>query len=166
MSCGLDELDPVNNPIHALRLEFGDTDEYDFILSDQSYQMFINQYPSARIRSKMIGMAIGAKLAQEGFRQRVGQEEAYLGERFANYMKWLKDKLTNPMLSGNVPKVYVGGIYRDTMAELETRMDLIQSTFYKGQGFRSPEWMTHREYYRNNVVDPEELKCYENDLGL
>ena len=32
--------DPTNNPIHALRLEFGDVDEYDYILTDESYQYY------------------------------------------------------------------------------------------------------------------------------
>ncbi|HCA4016359.1 TPA: hypothetical protein MPW60_003075, partial [Listeria monocytogenes] len=78
--------DPTNNPIHALRLEFGDVDEYDYILTDESYQYYLNKYPlSPKTVSKYVGNAILAKLAKDGFRQRVGQEEAFLGERYKNY---------------------------------------------------------------------------------
>lgn len=166
MSCMYDELDPINNPIHALRLEFGDVDEYDYILSDQSYQYFIDKYPSSRVRSKYLGMAIRARFASEGYRQRVGQEEAYLGERYKNYTEWLKDKITNPMLNGNVPKVYVGGVVRETVADYETRMDLIDAVFYRGQGFRQPDWTTYRQFNCNTVNDPEELKTYQHDIGI
>ena len=31
---GITDFDPANNPIHSYRLEYGDMDEYDFILSD------------------------------------------------------------------------------------------------------------------------------------
>ena len=83
--------DPTNNPIHALRLEFGDVDEYDYILTDESYQYYLNKYPlSPKTVSKYVGNAILAKLAKDGFRQRVGQEEAFLGERYKNYLDWLK----------------------------------------------------------------------------
>ena len=100
--------DPTNNPIHALRLEFGDVDEYDYILTDESYQYYLNKYPlSPKTVSKYVGNAILAKLAKDGFRQRVGQEEAFLGERYKNYLDWLKQKVSNPLLSGAVPAVYV-----------------------------------------------------------
>lgn len=67
-------LDPLNNPIDALRLEFGDTDEFDQILTDESYQYFIDKYgKSKRALSRHIGMCIRAVFAKEGFRQRVGQ---------------------------------------------------------------------------------------------
>lgn len=154
------DLDPINNPIDALRLEFGDTDEYDYILSDQSYQYFINTYGnSPTLLRKRLGMAILAVFAKEGFRQRVGQEEAYLGERYRNYREWLKDKVTNPMLSGNIPKVYVGGVVRETVAEYENRLDLIDSYFYRGQGFRMPDWKYKREFFLNTVTEPEEDSC-------
>lgn len=108
------DFDPINNPIHALRLEYGDLDEYDYILSDQSYDFYINKYPqSPTMANKSIGMAILAKFAREGYRQRVGQEEAYLGERYKNYLDWLKQKIMNPALSGRLPAVYVGGVFMD-----------------------------------------------------
>jgi len=159
-----DDFEPVNNPIHALRLEFGDTDEMDYILSDQSYQYFINTFTSPRVLRKKLGWAILGKFATEGYRQRVGQEEAYLGERYTNYREWLKEKVTNPMVSGNLPKVYVGGVDRETVADYETRMDLIDSTFYKGQRIDRPDWKNYRKFERCTTLDPEEKKNF--DCGL
>lgn len=125
--------DPANNMIHALRLEYGDVDEYDYILSDQSYQYFIDMYPdSYEMASKKVGMAIAANFARNGYRQRVGQEEAYLGERYKNYLDWLKQKITNPMLSGRVPAVYVGGVFVDRIEYYDNNPDLVPSQFFRG----------------------------------
>ena len=139
------DFDPLNNPIHALRLEYGDIDEYDYILSDQSYQYFIDKYPdSANMVSKSIGMTIAANFARNGFRQRVGQEEAYLGERYKNYLDWLKQKVSNPSLSGIVPAVYIGGVFIDTVAYLDRNPELIEAQFYRGQQRGLPTWYDNR----------------------
>lgn len=152
-----EELDPINNPIHALRLEFGDLD-LDFpILSDQSYQYIIDTYKSPRVLRKHLGMTLAAQFARQGFRQRVGQEDAYYGERYKNYMDWLNKKLSNPFLSGNIPLVYVGGVVRETVADYETRLDLIDSTFYRGQTAQKPDFLHHRKFTRCGVIEPEEM---------
>ena len=151
--------DPINNPIDALRLEFGDTDEYDQVLTDESYQYFINKYgDSPRNLRKQLGGAILAKFAKEGYRQRVGQEDAYKGERYKNYFDWLRNKIEKPFLSGNLPAVYIAGVDRMTVAEYETRMDLIDSVFYRGQTARKPDWKSYRYFYPRTVVEPEEIK--------
>lgn len=139
------DFDPVNNPIHAMRLEYGDVDEYDYILSDQSYQYYLEKYPNSLLMaSKYIGMAILAKFAREGFRQRVGQEEAYLGERYKNYLDWLKQKSTNPALSGRVPVVYVGGVLVETVEYYENNPDFVDSTFFRGEHLNKPYWLNKR----------------------
>lgn len=140
-----DDFDPLSNPIHALRLEFGDLDKYDYILSDQSYQYYLDKYPdSPNIASKNVGMAILARFAREGYRQRVGQEEAYQGERYKNYLDWLKQKISNPALSGRVPAVYVGGVLRDTVEFYETNPEFMSSTFYRGQQEGVPKYLEDR----------------------
>ena len=137
--------DPTNNPIHALRLEFGDVDEYDYILTDESYQYYLNKYPlSPKTVSKYVGNAILAKLAKDGFRQRVGQEEAFLGERYKNYLDWLKQKVSNPLLTGAAPAVYVGGVFRDVVEWYENHPYLIDSVFYRGQHSGVPGWVSKR----------------------
>lgn len=140
------DFDPINNPIHALRLEFGDIDEYDYILSDESYQYFINKYAltSPTVISRSIGNAILAKLAKDGFRQRVGQEEAFLSERYKNYLDWIKQKVSNPLLSGVVPAVYVGGVFRDVVEYYENHPNLVDSMFYRGQHSGIPYWLSKR----------------------
>ena len=128
------DFDPTNNPIHALRLEYGDVDEYDYILSDESYQYYINMYPlSPKMVSKSVGNAILARFAREGYRQRVGQEEAYLGERYKNYLDWIKQKLTNPSLSGRIPSVYVGGVFLDYVEFFDNHPNMVSSQFFRGQ---------------------------------
>lgn len=130
---GITDFDPANNPIHAYRLEYGDMDEYDFILSDESYQYFINKFPDKPdVASKNIGMAILAKFARDGFRQRVGQEEAYLGERYKNYLDWLKQRISNPSLLGRAPVVYVGGVFIEAVEYYDTNPEFVPSQFYRG----------------------------------
>lgn len=139
------DFDPINNPIHALRLEYGDLDEYDYILTDQSYSYFLLKYPdSPTVANKNIGMAILAKFAREGYRQRVGQEEAYLGERYKNYLDWIKQKIANPSLSGRVPAVYVGGVNREIIEYYENNPELVDSTFFRGQQQNKPSWLYKR----------------------
>lgn len=147
------DFDPTNNPIHALRLEYGDLDEYDYILTDQSYQYFIDKYPlSPTVANKNIGMAILAKFAREGYRQRVGQEEAYLGERYKNYLDWIKQKIANPSLSGRVPAVYVGGVNREIIEKYENDLEFVDSTFFRGQQADRPSWLYKR--YMNRLPTP------------
>lgn len=139
------EFNPLENEIDLLRLEFGDLDEFNQILSDESYQALLNKYKdSPRLARIMIANSILAKFASEGFRQRVFNEDAYLGERYKNYLDFLKQKVSNPFLNGVVPKVYVGGIYRDDVAEYERRLDLIDRVFYQGQHARRPSWNNYR----------------------
>ena len=141
--------DPTNNPIHALRLEFGDVDEYDYILTDESYQYYLNKYPlSPKTVSKYVGNAILAKLAKDGFRQRVGQEEAYLGERYKNYLDWLKQRISNPSLLGRAPVVYVGGVFIEAVDYYENNPELVDSVFFRGQHSERPEWLHKRNTSR------------------
>ena len=133
--------DPQNNPVDALRLEFGDMDEYDYILSDESYQYFLNKYSdSPATVSRCVGNAILAKMAKDGFRQRVGQEEAFFSERYKNYLEWLKQKVSNPLLSGMAPAVFVGGVLRDSVEWYDTHPHLMDSVFYRGQHSGKHDW--------------------------
>ena len=159
MSENITNFDPSNNPIHALRLEFGDLDEYNYILSDESYQYFIDKYGSSpTLLRRNLGNSLLATYASEGYRQRVGQEEAYLGERYENYKDWLINKITNPFLSGTIPAVYVGGVARESVDEYENRLDLIDSTFYRGQHARRPDWLNKRIARRTGTREEEEQK--------
>ena len=138
--------DPVNNPVHAIRLEYGDLDEYDYILSDKSYLYYISKFPnSPAVASKSIGMAILAKFAREGYRQRVGQEEAYFSERYKNYLDWLKQKIMNPSLSGRVPTVYVGGVFMDAVEYYDRNPELVPSQFFRGQQSNTKTYLERRK---------------------
>ena len=138
--------DPVNNPVHAIRLEYGDLDEYDYILSDKSYLYYIDKFHnSPAVASKSIGMAILAKFAREGYRQRVGQEEAYFSERYKNYLDWLKQKIMNPSLSGRVPTVYVGGVFMDAVEYYDRNPELVPSQFFRGQQSNTKTYLERRK---------------------
>lgn len=146
------DFDPLNNPIHALRLEYGDVDEYDYILSDQSYEYYLQKYPeSLRMASKSVGMAILAKFAREGYRQRVGQEEAYLSERYKNYLDWLKQKITNPALSGRIPSVYVGGVFLDCVEYYDNHPNMVSSQFFRGQNSGTKTYLEERQGFRRII---------------
>ena len=147
--------DPINNPIDALRLEFGDIDECESWLSDETYQYFIDTYQAKPKELKRhIGMSILAYLSRDT-RERSGQEERYGSEAFANYLKWLQLKIKDPSIS-NTPSVYVGGVKRNDVIYYETNPDLIDSTFYKGQQSGRPSSRRKRMYTPVGVIEPEE----------
>lgn len=145
------DFDPINNPVHALRLEYGDVDEYDYILSDQSYEYYLLKYPnSPHVASRNIGLAIAANFAKNGYRQRVGQEEAYLAERYKNYMDWLKQKISNPTLSGRVPAVYIGGVFLDAVEYYDKNPELVSPQFFRGQ-HRETNPCLDRKFLRETI---------------
>lgn len=147
------DFDPINNPIHALRLEYGDVDEYDYILSDQSYLYYLQKYPNSPVMAnKSVGMAILAKFAREGYRQRVGQEEAYLGERYKNYLDWIKQKITNPSLSGRLPMVYVGGVFLDYVEFYDKHPNMVASQFFRGQHRDTKTYLDERNDLRSRRI--------------
>lgn len=147
--------DPSNNPIDALRLEFGDIDECESYLSDETYQYFIDTYGTKpKDIRRHIGMSILAYLSRNT-RERAGQEERYGSEAFSNYLKWLQLKIKDPSMVSS-PSVYVGGTNRDQVAIYETDPELIDSTFYLGQQAKKPNWKYKRRFLKNTVVEPEE----------
>lgn len=161
------DFDPVNNPIHALRMEYGDLDIYDYILPDASYQYFIDKFPDNPYAvSKKVGMTILAQFAKNGFRQRVGQEEAYHGERYKSYLDFLKRKAAGGILNGDPPPViYIGGVLRDTIDLYESDPELIDSVFYHGQHTRTPRWLNKRVVGARNTIEYEERSRLDGVLG-
>lgn len=144
------------DPIFELRIEFGDTDEYNWIFTDEEYQFFLDKYENPKTLRKHLANSILAKFAINGMRQKVGQEEIYGSERYKNYLDWIKQKASNPLLSGNAPALYIGGTVREKVAELECRTDLMDSMFYQGQHARRPYWNNKRYAGAKNTVEIEE----------
>lgn len=149
------------DPIYELRIEFGDTDEYDWIFTDEEYQFFIDKYENPKTLRKNLAMSILAKFAKQGYRQKVGQEEIYGAERYKSYLDWLKQKSANPSFTGNAPAIYIGGVVREKVYELENRLDLMDSTFYNGQHARRPHWNNKR---RTGVSKTKEIE--EEGVGI
>ena len=157
--------DPINNPIDALRLEFGDVDECEAWLSDETYQYLINQNltkPKALRRS--IGMSILAYLSRNT-RERVGQEERYGSEAFNNYLKWLNLKIKDPSIA-TAPSIYVGGTDRATVQQYENDLSLIDSVFYKGQQSGKPLSRNKRRYTSTGVIEPDSSNILNRDPNL
>ena len=144
-----------------MKIEFGDIDQYFPLLDDKHYDQLICLYGNSPFQlRRSIGLAILASMSTTSFRQRIGQEDAYLGERFRNYKEFLDRKLTNPMFSGVVPQIYIGGVNRQVVAEIETNPDLVNSVFYMGQQTRKPNWKYKRQFTSCSVIEH-----YEKQIG-
>ena len=78
-----------------LRLEYGDTDEYFYILQDIDYARIVQKYHCIgySTMSRTVGMAIAMKMSHTALRERVGQEERYGKEAFDAFMSLLNKKL-------------------------------------------------------------------------
>lgn len=154
---------PSTNPIDALRLEFGDTDDLVIWLTDNDYQYYIDKYPTnERVRNREISLAMINKLALTGIRERSGAEERYGKEAFDNFFLAFKERIRNPALGNMLPISYFGGVYREDKADRATNVDLIQQPFYRGQDDERADWQTYRQYRTlDTVIEPE-----ENDLTI
>lgn len=153
---------PLNNPIDALRLEFGDIDPDFPRLCDSAYQYYINRYPdSPKKMRRDIGMAILASLTS-GVRERSGQEERYGNEEFKNYRDWLDRKINDQAFMGLCPLIYVGGVSREIVQYYEENPDFIDAMFFKGYQSRKPVSQTRRKQDIFGLSNPEERnkRCF------
>lgn len=146
---------PSTNPIDALRLEFGDTDEFVCWLTDQDYQYLIDTCETNSSLFRKVGQTILMRLARET-RERSGQEEKYGSEAFKNYKEALLLKLKDPSMGLLAPISYFGGVSRDDMEVNATNDDIVQPPFYEGQMTGQANWQTYRVYRNDNNIDPEE----------
>jgi len=121
--------DPINNPIDALRLQVGDTDNEELWLTDNDYSYYIQAYPN-RIRQQALAasQAILFKLSRRT-RERAGQIEVYSGDAYRNYADALIMMVKDPAFSSVNPISYFGGIIAQDFIDAKYNPDLIQSTF-------------------------------------
>lgn len=148
---------PSTNPIDAFRVEWGDTDEFFVILQDSEYQYVIDKYNTDSKRSKQIGMAMLAKLALTGVRERVGQEERFGQDAFNNFYKFVKDKITNPSFGNILPLIYAGGTNRCETASIATDKTLVDLPFFRGQSSGVADWQESRSFLLNGeIIEPSE----------
>lgn len=148
---------PSTNPIDALRVEWGDTDDFFLILQNSEYQYVLDKYTSTTQQSKQIGLMMLAKLALTSVRERVGQEERFGQDAFNNFYKLLKDKVTNPAFGNLTPLIYAGGTNRCETAAIATDQTLIDSPFFRGQSSGVADWQKSRNYFPvGHIVEPSE----------
>jgi hypothetical protein len=123
--------DPINNPIDALRLQVGDTDNAEVWLTDNDYLYYISLHPSnVRQQALAASQAILFKLARRT-RERAGQIEVYSGDAYTNYADALVRLVKDPSFTAINPISYFGGIIAVDFANQKYNTDLIESTFQK-----------------------------------
>ena len=158
---------PSTNPIDALRLKWGDTDDYITILQNSEYQYLIDKFPNKTRKQELeAGKLLLSKLAHTSLRERVGQEERFGQEVFNNFYKLIKDELSNPSFGNVLPLIYCGGVNRCETAEIATDTTLIDSPFFRGQQSGIPDWKGYREFLPNQVIEPEETHYIQADVEI
>jgi hypothetical protein len=125
--------DPLNNPIDALRLQVGDTDNEEIWLTDNDYSYYISVHP-ANVRQQALAasQAILFKLSRRT-RERAGQIEVYAGDAYRNYADALIMMVKDPAFSSVNPLSYFGGMYIQDVIDNNLDVDTIPAVFYRGQ---------------------------------
>lgn len=124
---------PDTNPIDALRLQLGDTDENNPWLTDNDYQFYLNKYPNNSGRKIVIAaaQAILFKLAKYT-RERAGQIEVYGSDVYRNYSDAIERFIKDSSFNGVYPLSYFGGISKIDEEANNANPDVIQKTFKTG----------------------------------
>lgn len=113
-----------NNPIDRVRLTVGDVDTINEYLSDNWYQYFLTKNSNNEILASIdCAKAILAHFTSNGH-EKIDQVEIWGKDQFDNYLKWLKDFIENPSLSGiRSPVPYAGGISKSDIRENNANSD-------------------------------------------
>ena len=129
-----------------LRLEYGDTDEYFYILQDSDYARIVQKYHCIgySTMSRTVGMAIAMKMSHTALRERVGQEERYGKEAFDAFMSLLTKKLKDPAFGMLAPLAYFGGTYRCESEYYAKSNEFTWQPFYRGSETNVPMWKGRR----------------------
>ena len=148
---------PSTNPVDALRLEIGDTDEDNSILTDNDYIYFINKNPdSFRKQWQAAAQAALFKLARYT-RERAGQIEVDGSAAYRQYAQALKDKITNPAYSDVHPISFFGGVDRANYISNSLNPDIVDQQFFRGQSNNFVHGFGKRDIEPNGVpVEPIE----------
>ena len=145
--------DPLNNPVDAVRLEVGDTDEFEIWLTDNDYLYYLTQYDgNIRKCTTAAASAILFKLARRT-RERAGQIDVYGAEAYRNYADALDRKLKDFNLNNVNPISYFGGINRELTSDNFQNPNLIDQPFYRGQQNGKPDWYGKREVLLEGDVE-------------
>jgi len=120
----------TDNPTLArdrIRLMIGDTDTLMPFISDGWYDYYLTQNnnnektTAIEVAKKILAMYTGWT------REREGQCERYGQEAFDNYLKWLKDLISDPSLGLlSAPMPYLGGSSKSDMAANDAVADNVR----------------------------------------
>ena len=143
-----------------LRLEYGDTDEYFYILQDSDYARIVQKYHCIgySTMSRTVGMAIAMKMSHTALRERVGQEERYGKEAFDAFMSLLTKKLKDPAFGMLAPLAYFGGTYRCESEYYAKSNEFTWQPFYRGS--ETYAWRTPIQHDQHFEVGLESSVAY------
>ena len=116
-------LDPVNNPVHRIRLTCGDT-EMPYWLEDSMYEYALSvANGNEKAATKQCAQYILAALSRNAHEKLV-QIEIYGKEYFDNYKEFIQMVIKNPS-SGNIaPIPYAGGVMKSEQSVLVSNGDV------------------------------------------
>ena len=116
-------LDPINNPVHRIRLTCGDTD-MPYWLEDSMYEYALSvANGNEKAATKQCAQYILAALSRNAHEKLV-QIEIYGKEYFDNYKEFIQMVIKNPS-SGNVaPVPYAGGVMKSEQSQYVSNGDV------------------------------------------
>ena len=115
--------DPTRD-IDRVRVKVGDTDTNNEYLSDDWYSYYLTQNSSnERLAAIDAAKSILAKFTSST-RAKLDQLEVYENQQFDQYLKWLKNFIEDPSISGLLsPVPYAGGVSESDMRDNNTTTD-------------------------------------------
>lgn len=122
------------NPLDRVRIRIGDTDTQNEYLTDYWYAYFLENNSN----NETLAAIEAAKVILVNFtsntREKTDQVEIWGNDQFDNYLKWLKDFIENPSISGlKSPSPYAGGISISDMEKYKSDSDCNTVPFSVGE---------------------------------
>lgn len=114
----------LTEAVSRIRLAVGDVTDLPY-LSDDTYQYCLDQNTgNESAATRMAAQLILAQLSY-GSHQKIGQVEVWGTEAFANYLKFIKQVISNPAYN-SIAGVYVGGMNLSDVQSNLTDSTLVQ----------------------------------------
>ena len=122
-------LDPINNPVHRIRLTCGDTD-MPYWLEDSMYEYALSVASgNEKAATKQCAQYILAALSRNAHEKLV-QIEIYGREYFENYREFIMTVIRNPASGAVAPIPYGGGVMKEEQSSLVANGEV--------NGYKSP----------------------------
>lgn len=138
-----------SNPLDRIRMTVGDTDEDNEYISDGWYYYYLTANSN---NETLTAIEVAKKILSKftsNTREKVDQVEIYGNEQFNNYLKWLKEFIESPSLSGlRSPVPYASGISKSDMRKNDADSDNVRPPIKAGFTQDSePKYITNYWYF-------------------